>query len=66
MPENYHFPCGFIDPDGSEAWVCEISCVLVGCKACEHFNGTEYYERNIPKGVGIWARREINGGADNG
>lgn len=58
VSENYRFPCGVVDQEGDEAWQCEISCILVGCKNCKHFDGTEYYERNVSKGIGMWARKQ--------
>lgn len=66
MAKNYKCPCGFVDTNGSEEWIYEATCSIVGCKFCEHFNGTEYYERNVAKGISLWANRErikLNGGS---
>ena len=61
MAEKYRFPCGVVDEEGSEPWVCEISCTIVGCKNCKNFNGTEFYERNVKKGIASWAKRQKAG-----
>ena len=64
MTSNYVFPCGVADPDGDEAWKCEIACIMTGCEACKNFNGTIYYQRNIAKGVAAWAKRELLKGGE--
>ncbi len=60
VAEGVKCPCGYIDatkPVGIP--FSQISCQMSGCKGCKHFNGTEYFTRNIPKGVGIWAKEQL-------
>lgn len=49
--------CGFIDPDSFESD--DISCMIVGCKGCKHFNGTVYFESNVKKALGIYSRKML-------
>ncbi len=54
------FACGVMSESSpQEQWKDEISCVLVGCKGCKNFNGTEYYKANVRKGIAMWARKEL-------
>jgi hypothetical protein len=56
------YPCGAESNSApEERWKDEISCTLVGCRGCKNFNGTEYYQANIKKGVAMWARKELEG-----
>ena len=54
------YKCGFDDGlPAEEDWKNNISCQMVGCKNCKHFNGTVYFEANIKKGIAMWARKEL-------
>ena len=56
------YPCGVeSDSTPEEQWKDEISCTLVGCQGCKNFNGTEYYQANVKKGVAMWAKKELEG-----
>ena len=56
------YPCGAESNSApEERWKDEISGTLVGCRGCKNFNGTEYYQANIKKGVAMWARKELEG-----
>ncbi len=56
------YPCGAeSDSSPEERWKDEISCTLVGCRGCKNFNGTEYYQANVKKGVSMWAKKELEG-----
>lgn len=53
--------CGFDDGEPkSEDWKNEISCQMISCKNCQHFNGTVYFEHNVKKGISMWAIKELN------
>jgi len=66
MADVICLPCGAMcEEPASEHWKNEISCTLVGCKGCKNFNGTEYYQANIPKGISMWAQHEL-GNLENG
>lgn len=44
------YKCGFDDGlPAEENWKNNISCQMVGCKNCKHFNETVYFEANIKK-----------------
>lgn len=34
-----------------------VACTLVGCKDCKHFDGTEYYKKNIKAALGKWVKQ---------
>ena len=54
------YPCGAPDNCGpGEEYKSEIACTLVGCRGCKYFNGIEYYKADVRKGVGMWARHEL-------
>ena len=56
------YPCGAeSDSTPEERWKDEIYCTLVGCRGGKNFNGTEYYQANVKKGVAMWAKKELEG-----
>lgn len=55
----YKYPCGVLD-DEPESWKCEVACLIVGCQRCKNFNGTEYYNMDVKKGLAMWAKHEIS------
>ena len=60
MSQERCYPCGMAYEElEAEQWKEEIGCQLVGCRSCKNFNGTEYFEKNIPRGVSMWAKHEL-------
>lgn len=55
----YKAKCGHEDHKENNIEFAKITCQLVGCKNCKHFNGMVYYERDIAKGVSQWVRTKI-------
>lgn len=53
------FKCGHDDGlPASEDWKNDIACQVCGCRQCQNFNGTEYFQKDIPKGISMWAKHE--------
>lgn len=60
MAQGKRYPCGaaYEEPEANQL-KCEIACQLVGCKNCKNYNGTDYYTRDIKRGVSMWAKHEL-------
>lgn len=59
---EYKCPCGAkgaFPPDEQQRH--EIACVVLGCRNCKNFNGTEFYQANPWKGIAMLAKRELSG-----
>ena len=54
------YQCGAPSDCGpGEEYKIEISCILVGCRNCKNFNGTEYHEADIREAMRMFAKHEL-------
>lgn len=57
---EYLLKCGQTteSPPGEE-WKAEAACAMIGCVACQfHKGGKEFYQKDIKRGIAMWAARE--------
>ena len=59
MRNDFVHPCGAKITEPGEAWKDEVACYMIGCRDCQHFDGTEHFKKDLRKALALWAKVQL-------